>query len=285
MRQLIINADDLGFAPGVNRGIVEAHEAGTLSSASMMVTTPAFAEAVDLVRSRVPRLGVGLHLNLIQGRPLTEAPTLTDGRTGEFHPLDQLARRAIAGRVSASDVRRECDAQLDALMQAGIAPTHLDSHRHSHALPGVLPAVVASAIAHGVRIVRRPLDAPVPSDPVASAKMLVLHAAWRAALRGVDAEGRALLARAPRFRGIALQGAPDLGRRLLALLDRLPDGATELMLHPGYDDAILAAQDPYRAEREREVAVLTSSIVRGRLDRGDIRLVTFRDVGGHSATA
>lgn len=278
MRQLILNADDLGFAPGVNRGIVEAHEAGTLSSASMMVTTPAFAEAVELVHARVTRLGVGLHLNLVQGKPLAVVPTLTDARTGAFHSLDQLARRALGGRVSAADVRRECDAQLGALIGAGIAPTHLDSHRHSHALPGVLPAVVASALAAGVRVIRRPLDAPSIGDPVAGAKMLVLHAAWRAARRGVDAGGRALLARSPAFRGIALQGAPDVGRRLLALLDALPRGATELMLHPGYDDAVLAGLDPYRAEREREVAVLTSSIVRGRLARGDIRLVTFRDL-------
>jgi len=278
MRLLVINADDLGFAPGVNRGIVEAHEAGTLSSASMMVTTPAFGEAVELVHARVPRLGVGLHLNLVSGRPLSTAPTLTDPRTGAFHSLEQLGRRALAGRVDAADVRRECDAQLEALLAARVTPTHLDSHRHSHALPGVLPAVLASAIAHGVPIVRRPLDAPRLGDPVSGAKMLVLHAAWRAALRGVDAAGRALLARSPRFRGIALQGASDVGRRLLALLDRLPPGATELMMHPGHDDAVLAAQDPYRAEREREVAVLCSSIVRGRLDRGDISLVTFREL-------
>ena len=86
---------------------------------------------------------------------------------------------------------------------------------------------------------------------------------------------RALIARAPRFRGIALQGVADVGPRLLALLDTLPQGATELMLHPGHDDAVLAAQDPYRHEREQELRVLLSSIVRARLARGDIRLVTF----------
>lgn len=274
-RLLVINADDLGFAPGVNRGIIEVHEAGTLSSASMMVNTPAFAEAIELVRTRAPRLGLGLHLNLIAGRPLSDVPTLADPRTGTFHPLAELARRALSGRVHPDDVRRECDAQLAALANAGITPTHLDSHRHAHALPGVLPAVAASARAAGVRVVRRPLDQPSLSDPAASAKMLVLHAAWRRALRGVAAEERALLARAPHFRGIALQGAPDLEARLLTLLDHLPAGITELMLHPGYDDAVLAAQDPYRREREREVAALCSPAVRERLSRGDVRLVRF----------
>ncbi len=278
-RLLVINADDLGFAPGVNRGIVEAHEAGTLSSASMMVNTPAFGEAAALVRERVPTLGVGLHLNLLAGRPLAVVPTLADPRSGEFYSFGELARRAMIGRVSASDVRRECDAQLAALAAEGISITHLDSHRHTHALPGVLPAVLASARAAGVRVVRRPLDEPTTSDPAASAKMLVLHGAWRVAMRGVAADDRVLLSRSPNFRGIALQGAPDVERRLLALLDRLPAGATEIMMHPGYDDAVLAEQDPYRHEREREVAALCSAAVRERISRGDLRLVHFGDLG------
>jgi predicted glycoside hydrolase/deacetylase ChbG (UPF0249 family) len=277
-RDLIINADDLGFAPGVNRGIIEVHEAGSLSSASMMVNTPAFHEAAALVRDRAPTLGVGLHFNLLTGRPLATVPTLANPRTGEFYPLAELSRRALLGRVNADDVRRECDAQIDALEREGISATHIDSHRHTHALPGILPAVVASALAAGIRVVRRPLDRPSLADRIASVKMMTLSAAWRVASRKLDAAGRALLDRSPNFRGIALQGAPDVEYRLLRLLDQLPDAPTEIMLHPGFDDPILAAQDPYRHEREREVAALLSPGVRERLTRGDIRLVTFLDL-------
>jgi chitin disaccharide deacetylase len=277
-RLLVINGDDLGFAPGVNRGILDAHEAGTLTSASMMVTTPAFAEAVDLVRSKAPRLGVGLHLNLVLGKPLAEVPSLVDPDTGTFHPLDVLARRALTGLVEAADVRRECEAQLAALTSAGIRPTHVDSHRHAHAMPGILPAVAAAAREGGVQIVRRPLDQPTLLDPIAGAKMLVLHAAWRAALRGVSPAHRDLLARAPHFRGIAMQGAPDVRDRLLATLDTLPRGVTEIMLHPGYDDPVLASQDPFRREREADVAALRDPDVVARLKRDDIRLVTFAEV-------
>jgi predicted glycoside hydrolase/deacetylase ChbG (UPF0249 family) len=278
-RFVVVNADDLGFAPGVNRGILEAYSAGTLSSASMMVNTPGFAEAVDLVRAGAPRLGVGLHLNLVVGRPLSDAPSLVDPETGAFHALDVLARRAIASQVEAADVRRECDAQLAALSAAGIRATHVDSYRHAHVTPGILPAVVASAHAAGVRIVRRPLDQPSLLDPIASAKMLVLHAAWRAALRGVAPPHRELLARAPHFRGTALQGMPDVRERLLATFDLLPRGVTEILLHPGYDDAVLGAQDPYRREREVELAALTHPSVRDRLGAEDIRLVHFGEVG------
>src|SRR5689334_21644012 len=101
----------------------------------MMVGAPAFGDAVERVRSEAPTLGVGLHLDLVAGKPLTVAPSLTDSTTGRFHALDALARRALAGQVDAAEVRRECEAQLRALTAVGIEPTHIDSHRHAHALP------------------------------------------------------------------------------------------------------------------------------------------------------
>lgn len=257
----------------MNRGILEAHAAGTLSAASMMANAPASAEAAVLVRERAGELSVGVHLDLVSGRPLARVPTLVDARTGDFHPLPVLVRRALCGLVEPADVRRECDAQIAALRAAGIAPTHLDSHRHTHALPGILPAVLASARSAGIRIVRRPLDRPSWRAPVTALKMLALHASWRVAARPLDAESRSFAQRSRAFRGIALQGADDVQQRLLALLDALPTGTTEIMLHPGYDDDVLAACDPYRAARERELAALRSPAVRERLARGDPVLV------------
>src|SRR5678815_5521316 len=145
MRTLVINADDLGFAPGVNPGIFEAYPAGTVSSASMIVTAPAFAEAAERARRDAPQLGVGLHFNLVTGTPLSSVPSLVDPASGRFHPLDVLVRRALAGQVDPTEVRRECEAQLAALVGAGVTPTHIDSHRHAHAMPGILPAVAAVA--------------------------------------------------------------------------------------------------------------------------------------------
>src|SRR5206468_720282 len=154
-----------------------------------------------------------------------------------------------------ADVRRECEAQLSALTAVGIRPTHIDSHRHAHAMPGILPAVAAVAHDAQVPVVRRPLDSPTLLDPLASTKMLVLHAAWRTALRG----------------------APDVRDRLLAMIDQLPLGLTELMMHPGYDDAVLAEQDPYRTEREAEMKALLEPAVSRRLEKGDVRVVSFRE--------
>ena len=279
MRILVINADDLGLAPGVNRGILEAHTAGTVTSASMIVTAPAFAEAAERVQRDAPRLGVGLHLNLVTGAPLSSAPSLVDSATGRFHPLDVLVRRALAGQVDPIEVRRECEAQLAALVAAGITPSHIDSHRHVHAMPGILPAVAAAAHDAAIPVVRRPLDRVSLLDPVASAKMLVVHAAWRTALTGVAPAHRGLLARAPHFRGIAMQGMPDIRERLLATIDQLPIGATEIMVHPGYDDEVLATQDAFRAERAVDLEALCDPAVVARVQKDDVKLATFREFG------
>lgn len=243
-----------------------------------MVNTPAFGAAAALARERAPILGVGLHFNLVSGRPVSPVSTLANPRTGDFFPLPELARRAVSGQIDAEDVRRECDAQLAALHAEGIAATHLDSHRHTHALPGILAPVLASARAAGVPIVRRPLDQLSLADPVSSAKMALLHASWRLALRSVVPADREQLRRSPNFRGIALQDRQDVRSRLLAVLDHLPPTPTEIMLHPGYSDDVLAAQDAYREARDRELAALLSPDVRERLTRGDVRLVNFRDV-------
>ena len=184
MRILVINADDLGFAPGVNRGIFEAHAAGTVTSASMMVTAPAFAEAAERVRRDGTRLGVGLHLNLVVGRPLSSVPSLVDPETGQFQGSTR-SPRGLAGQMDAGRCGASARRNSPRSPAAGITPTHVDSHRHVHAMPGILPAVAAVAHGAGMPVVRRPLDRASVLDPIAGAKMLVVHAAWRTALTGV----------------------------------------------------------------------------------------------------
>src|SRR5438270_263708 len=108
-RALVINADDFGLSEGVNRGVLAAFDAGALRSASIMVTMPAFDDAVR--GSRVAgreQLGIGLHLTLTAGRPLTRAQSLTTHGTGEFCGPRRLLARAARGHVDLRDVAEEC---------------------------------------------------------------------------------------------------------------------------------------------------------------------------------
>ena len=273
-RRLIVNADDFGLSELVNEGIEETIAAGVVTSVSVMVNTPGFDDAVRRAAALRPGLRVGLHFNITAGGPVAppaEVRSLVDG-AGRFLPLGGLVRRALAGGVRPADVRREAEAQFARLREGGVEPTHADSHRHVHALAAIRGALTAAARSAGVWVVRRPLE-PLWAHPVhaaALAKRASLAAAWV-----MPSAGPLPRAGTASFRGLALLGAPRYADDLLALLDALPPGSTELMVHPGRDDPTVASWDPYVAGRAVELEALLSRPVRERLGRGDLRLAPF----------
>lgn len=268
-----MNADDLGLAESVNRGIIETIEAGVVTSASLMVNMPACDDAIRRLRDMRTRGGtasIGLHFNIVAGHPLGACPTLTDPRTGEFLPLLTLAWKAFVGRIDLGDVERELEAQLQRaehlLAPLGARITHIDSHRHAHCLPGVFDIVIRTAPRRGIGHVRQPYE---------SSTLLRRP-------RAVVASGllRAVLANRPaiddvRFTGFAAMGSRTFGRDIEAIVAALPPGTTELMVHPGYDSPELAAIDPYRAPREREVRALTSPALREGIRALGVELTCF----------
>ncbi|MEX2178904.1 MAG: ChbG/HpnK family deacetylase [Gemmatimonadaceae bacterium] len=257
IRRLIINADDLGLARSVNRGIAEALAAGNVRSASLMVNMPASSDAAGQLaplRARGVAMSIGLHFNIVMGAPLSACSSLRDARTGRFRPLLSQLWRAWLRRADLREVETEFEAQLaraEALLAPlGLRVTHVDSHRHTHCLPGIADVVRATARRHGIAHVRRAseVDATLLGRPVPRLKSRALRAAL-----GTPREEAATA-----FAGIALMASPTFARDILALLAVLPAGTTELMVHPGYDSPELAALDSYRAERERELRALTS---------------------------
>ncbi|MEO7038897.1 MAG: ChbG/HpnK family deacetylase [Gemmatimonadaceae bacterium] len=271
--RLIINADDFGFSEGVTCGIVEAFAAGSVTSTSIMANGVDWENAVRLARAN-RKLGVGVHLNLVQGRPLLRVPSLTDKLTGEFHSLGALQRRMDWWRIDKDELEAEARAQIERVRGAGIAITHLDSHRHSHILPGIWPIVVGVTRDAGIRVIRIPRE-PLginALDASATARKLVIRMCL-GKLSGSPLPSP--LKTTDHFRGLSLQGGTHFARRLRRMLDTLEPGSTELMVHPGHVDEALAAQDPYTAPREIELAELLSAGVRERLARGDIELTSF----------
>src|SRR5712692_3282320 len=269
MRNLIVNADDLGWTQGVNRGIAEAHRNGIVTSASLLANGRAFGSAVDLVRT-MPGLGVGVHLNLSDGAPVTareqvkrlvnEAGMLEGGPESL---LLRLARRSLA----LDEVEREWEAQIRKVRGAGIQPTHLDGHKHMHMLPGLFEIALRLAKRHGIGAVRVALESSNLRAALATGRE---HRVSVVMKQGVQARGLKLLARDAReqadrmgiatadyFCGIAQTG--ELTREGVArLLRSLPEGTTELMCHPGYaDEALRKTSTRLRGSRQKEVEILT----------------------------
>src|SRR6185312_552686 len=270
--RLIINADDFGYTRGVTSGIVEAHRAGVVSSTTLLANMPAFDDAVRAVREGDATLGVGVHINLVQGRPLARVRTLVDARTGMFHALPALVARVLAGRADRDGLGAAREAQIAAVRAAGVNITHVDSHMHTHAIPALWHPISAAAVRAGIRAMRWPAESfrNTPLQPSRLATNVLVALSWAAIRRTASP-----LRYPDHFLGISLQGGRDVERNLLRALDNLAPGTTELMMHPGRSDAELASMDNYTWQRENELAALTSPAVRDRLARGDIELVHF----------
>jgi chitin disaccharide deacetylase len=289
-RNLIVNADDLGWTSGVNRGVAEAHRNGIVTSASLLANGSAFAEAVELAR-KTRGLGVGVHLNLSDGpsTALREAvPTLVN-RSGEFEggPDGLLLKIATRG-LSMREVEMEWEAQISKVRAAGVEPTHLDGHKHVHMLPGLFEIALRLAKRHGIGAIR-------VSHEASGLRAALSTGGLRAAVvlkQGVQARGLKLLARDAReqadragistadyFCGIAQTG--ELTKEGVArLLRSLPEGTTELMCHPGYaDEALRKTATRLQDSREKEVEILTDTEIRNLVASQGIRLIDYGFVG------
>lgn len=241
-RTLIINADDLGYDPAVTRGILEAMRAGLVSSATLMVNTPFSEEAARQAEG----LGLGLHLNLARGRPLSGAIPAALLSGGAFS-------EPRAPELPAAAVEAEALAQLDRLEALlGRPATHLDVHKHLHRHPPILAGLIAAARQRNLPL--RAIDPPM-RDTIR-----------RAGPRTTD-----------HFIGDTGAEAYWTLARLLHALETLPEGITELMCHPGL--APSAVQSGYSAQREVELAAFLHPDARRRLDALGIRLATFAALG------
>jgi len=291
MRRLIVNADDFGMAPGVNRAIVEAHRRGIVTSTSLLANGGAFGDAVELARGE-PALGVGVHLNLTEGRPVAREPEvsmLVDDRGMFRHSPASLAMGLATERVRIEEIERELRAQVDKVLAAGIRPTHLDGHNHIHMLPQIFPLAARVAREYGVRAMRCSIE-----RPVGLSALIRKHSAGAVFARYAEGRVLAAVAFACDFRGVlrrAGTAAPEYffgltqtgfldAESLEKILYNLPPGSSELMCHPGYADAALrSSQTSLVVERERELEALTQPETRAAIARLGVHLIRYDELG------
>ncbi len=281
-----MNADGYGLSPGVNRAIEDVCASGFVRSISVNANGPAVEELAGFVR-RFPDVGVGVHFNLVVGRPVlgpARVPTLVD-ETGEFWGV-AFRRRAWSGRLKMAEMVAELCAQVERLERLGAALDHWDSHEGAHVVPPFLQAAMRAAGRHGLRFMRcHDYWLPTGQGPFwpvlryfgRNPARLVTFAARRVAMALFRARGFQMADRA------VLLGAvpgtephdPATWRRLL---DVLPPGTSEVWCHPGYPDEELRRLVTLVETREGEARVLRDpALARLARDRG-IALVRFRDL-------
>jgi len=283
VRRLIVNADDFGLTPGVNRAIIEAHTEGVVTSATLMANASGFDNAVQLAGS-TPSLSIGCHILLVDGAPVSgpqQIPTLTAGTDCQLESsISRFAVRAIGGRINPVDVETEAVRQIRKLQAAGIQISHLDTHKHTHIFPQILPPLLRAAKTCGVCAIRNPFGRIAFSGVVTRPKLwkrygelMLLNPFARSFLRSVRAEG---MITPDGSLGVAATGEVD-ERLFRQIVENLPEGTWEFVTHPGYNDSDLdRVATRLRASRETELEILTSPAVREDLERSRIELISYR---------
>ena len=273
-KRVIVNADDFGFSPGLTEGILRAHSEGIVTSTTLTANMPGAEGAIRRL-AEAPRLGMGVHLNVSQGRPLSrEGMALAD--------RDGLMRHTAAGIILACirrprllrAVEAELEAQVRWVLDRGVRPTHLDSHRHTHAFPPVFARVAELARRYSIRFVRwcserlpgrdwPPADAKQRRVRVLLNCFAAANAVIRPELRGTRGTW-----------GIAHTGLIDAAW-LIRAARSLPRGVTEIMTHPGLAEDLEPRLTRLRECRRAELEALCDPAVKEAFARNGVELVHY----------
>lgn len=283
MRRLIVTGDDFGLAVPVNEAIEEAHRRGILTTASLMVGAGAAADAVERAR-RLPTLKVGLHLVLVEGRPVLpprEVPCLVDDR-GEFSADLVGAGINFFFRLG---VRRQLEAEIRAQFQAfqhtGLSLDHVNAHNHMHLHPTVLGLVLKVGREFGLKAVRVPYEPLLPSWRASGGALFprvatwLLTASWSRLLK-------ARLRRADVRSNEFVFGLHDSGKMdadlVLRFLQHLPQGVTEMYFHPATRRCPETDRTMSDYHHQREFEALISPAVREAVLASGAQRVAFSDL-------
>ena len=266
-KYLVTNADDFGFTRDVNSGIVEAHQQGILTATTLMANGDAFEDALRLAELN-PDLDIGCHLVLVGGRSLIGQRLWFPTSTIE------LTRLVYSGKIALFD---ELAAQVQRIVTAGIRPTHIDTHKHTHILPPVLRALCSVAQEFRIPWVRRPIDYPMPQRGAATQHLagLVMRRMKPSITKTLAENG---LKQTDHFLGFSVTGRLD-ERMLAEMMQHVPIGTTELMVHPGHlREELRAAPTRLKQSRELELKALTAPRVRDAMAAAGIELVNYRQL-------
>jgi predicted glycoside hydrolase/deacetylase ChbG (UPF0249 family) len=252
-----------------------------MTSATLMANMPAAESAVEIA-NRLDSLGIGVHLNLTDGKPLSGHPglaILVDSQGRFKRSVAGIAVLSLTLPYVRSAIRTELAAQIQWLLDRGITPTHLDSHRHFHTIPHIFSIVCQLAHRFGIRRIRyaaEPAEAskvpwPIPTE----------GGRPRAALVRVMARLNRL-ANPDFFAADALLGVSHVGKvdinffKAVTLYNTAP--VAEVMTHPGHPEGLEETRSHLVAQRKIELDALCSQRTRRHLTDAGIRLVNYSQI-------
>ncbi len=265
MKRLIVTADDVGLHRGMTDGAIQAHESGIVTACSVVANGAAFNHAVERLRD-YPKLSVGIHLALVEERPVAADVESLLGAGGLLHGgYYDFVPRYFARRVRIDEVEREFRAQIEAVLAAGITLRHANGHQHLHLLPRVFSVVQRLAEEYRIPYVRI-VDEKKRGRGLRDMSVAILSRLGRAA------RARSRVRTNDRTIGVTPAGHVSTAA-LIALLDDV-DGVTELVCHPGVAESELHQAYDWGYEWEAETRALCDPALREAIASRGIELVT-----------
>ncbi len=271
LERVIVNADDFGMTPGINRAIIKLHRQGRLNSVSIMVNMPWSDEALTYAREQ-DDLRAGIHLNISTGQPVLPPEEVSSlvGHSGEFLPLSALLPLLMAGRVKPEEIERELSAQMDKFLDSGLPPHHLDTHLHFHSLPTLGRVATELSQRYNTGAVRNPdmtafvVPPPGNEKPVQAAlrhtSRRIVHTTQSVFNRkNIESTKDACGAERLIYLRWCLREGGDPFENFRACLDELEGETLEIIAHPAERDDVLPGLSKYVDGREQELKFLSSN--------------------------
>ena len=246
-RLLIVNADDCNLTPGVTKAILDCHDRGILTSTTFMINLPVETPTVRALIKR-KNLGVGLHLNMTLGQPVSHPKQIrsllsSEGRFRKVH--EQLAKPPRAG-----EILTEYQNQIRRFRKIfGRLPTHLDTHHQIHDRPFFFQLLLKTARKNGLPVRR---------------SQQTLTGIQKSSYKTTDY-----------FFGNLTTEGYWRKEALETILKNLPEGVSEMMCHPGKNDASLKKISSFTAGREVEWHLFRAPFFKQLISRLGVTLTHF----------
>jgi len=277
-KYLIINADDFGLTDGVTRGIIDASNTGVVTSTSVLINELIY-ERITVNKTECSKLGIGLHLNLTQGRSILPAVDVSSlmSYDGFFMKPEQLL--ANPQKIHPAQVEKEWRAQIAAFRTIFGIPDHLDSHHHIHLYPSLFNIFCQLAVE-----LQLPVRFPIQVENIPEINILpfsftdgieLLNSQWSEEQNLLDL---IKLDYPDHFMDNFFYLYKDQPDIIQQIINSFPEGTSELMCHPGYISDRLSQVSTYTKRRKDELTLLQKQSTRAILRNAGIDLIRFSDL-------
>lgn len=229
MRELIINADDFGLSDHTVEWTIKGFECGALTSATIMAGMSATDKAIEYAKEH-PQFSFGVHFYLVDEKPMSnpeEIPSMIDQATGKLWRTRKFILRNFAGLIKVDDLKREMRAQYLAIKNSGVSISHVDGHGHNHRLPQSIKALAELREELGFAKVRRCQDLAVVGGKLGLLSRVINGPMQkrldRAGFKSTD-------------HFLMNAGHTNDPQWFSKAINSLPNGVTEIGVHPGIDE-------------------------------------------------